>query len=111
VTVLNAGDLGGVLFGKNLTVCDGLDGCVVMVLVDFAVDSLGLLVELAASYVLLLDGWVDGLVDSGVMLSILGEEVSNSCLCLVHCDRSCACVFGVLLGMERSLVMQDGYES
>jgi len=95
VAVLDAGHLVGVLFGEDLAVLDGLDGGVVVVLVDFTVDGFGLLVDLGASYVLVLDGGVDSLVHGSFMLSILGKEVSDRCLCFIHCDgvvREVSCV-------------------
>jgi len=51
----------GVLFWEDFGVLDGLDGGVVMVLVDFAVDDLGCVLMLGAGYVFVCDGWVDGL--------------------------------------------------
>lgn len=57
-----------------------------MILVNFAVYGGGDIFVSGWGDGLVLDGWVDGLVDSGVVLSILGEEVSNCCLCLFHFD-------------------------
>jgi len=86
VAVLNTCHLVAVLLGKDLTVLDGLDGCVVVILVDLTVYCGGHILVSGGSDMLVLDGGVDRLVDSGVVLSILGKEVSNCCLCLFHFD-------------------------
>lgn len=57
-----------------------------MVLVHFAVHSSLDLLLLGADYLLMLNGRVDGLVDGSIMLSISGEERTDSCLGLVHFD-------------------------
>lgn len=102
VAVLDTCHLVGVLLWENLLVGDGLDRGVVVVLVNFTVDGGGNIFVSGWGDGLVGDGWVYGLeivrisrlrmgrriylVDSGVMLSILVEEVTNSSLCLVHCD-------------------------
>src|SRR4051812_35020584 len=59
VAVLNTGHFVGVLFWENLFVLDGLDGGVVVVLVDLPVyDCLSIFV-LITSYILVLYGRVD----------------------------------------------------
>jgi hypothetical protein len=67
VLVLDAGHLVGVLFWKDLAVLDGLDGGVVVVLMDFAVDGRGGLLMARGSYMLLLNSRVNCLV--GVRLN------------------------------------------
>jgi hypothetical protein len=61
VAVLYASHLVGVLLGEDLTVSNGLDRGVVMVLVNLAVDSGSLVLMLRFSDVLVLNSWVDGL--------------------------------------------------
>lgn len=77
VAVLDAGHLVGVLFGEDLAVLDGLDGGVVVVLVDLTVDGFGLLVELGASYMLVLDGGVDGLGSISCCSSVDGRQLTS----------------------------------
>jgi len=86
VAVLDAGHLVVVLFREDLAVLDGLDGGVVVVLVDLAVDGSCHILLSSGCDRLVLNGWVDRLVNSGVVLSILREEVAYCCLCLVHID-------------------------
>jgi len=91
VTVLNVTVLSLVLamvvfFWEDLTVLDGLDGGVVVILVNFTVYCLCNVLVLGARDVLVLDCGVDILVNTGIVLSILGEEVSNSCLSFIHFD-------------------------
>jgi len=84
--VLDSGKVVVVLLGENLTVLDGLDRGVVVVLVNLLVDgSLDLLVllELMA---LVGDSGSDLLVDSGVVVTRLGHEVLNGGLSGVQCD-------------------------
>lgn len=61
VAVLNATHLMSVLLGEDLLVGDGLDGGMVVVLVDFAVYGGGDIFVAGGGDVLLLDGGVDGL--------------------------------------------------
>merc|ERR1711977_770292 len=61
---------------------------VMLLLVNLSVNSCGDILMLGACDVLLSDSRVDGLVDCGIMLSILVEEASNCCLCLVHLGDS-----------------------
>jgi len=88
VTSLNAGHLVVMLLWENLAVLDRLNGGVVVILVNLSVNSCGDILMLGACDVLLSDSRVDGLVDCGIMLSILVEEASNCCLCLVHLGDS-----------------------
>jgi hypothetical protein len=48
-----------VLFGTDLFVLNGLDRCVVVVLVDFAINGFDCIVVLCASDMLVCHGWVD----------------------------------------------------
>jgi len=86
IAVLNTCHLVGVLLREHLSVLDGLNRGVVVVLVNLAVYRGGDIFVSGGCDVFLLNGGVDGLVDSGVMLSVLGEEVANCCLCLFHFD-------------------------
>lgn len=63
---------------------DRLDGGVMVVLVNLTVDRLGDILVTGVVDMLFLDGRVHGLVDGGIMLSILGEEASNCGLCFIH---------------------------
>lgn len=91
--VLNGTELGGVCLGKNFAVLDGLDCAVVVILVNlFVYSSVDLLMLVR------LDGLVDhsrgnSLMDSGVVVTRLVSEVSESCLDLVHVDL-CAGLLG-----------------
>jgi len=86
VTVFDADHVVGVLFGEDFLVLDGLDGGVVMILVDFTIHGCLNILVVGASDVLIGHSWVDDLVDSGIVLSILGKESGNCCLCLIHFD-------------------------
>lgn len=98
-TVLYRRHLVGVLLREDLLVLDGLDGGVVVlravlvragvdevgspwqvsyVLVDLAVDGGLLLIVLRSADVLVLHGGVGGLVNRGVLGSVLVEETLNS---------------------------------
>jgi len=86
LAVLDAGHLVRVLFWEDLAVMDGLNRGVVVVLVYLAVDSLGDILVVRFVNMLVLDGGVHGLVDGGIMLSILRKEVCNCGLCFIHYD-------------------------
>lgn len=62
VSLLDSTHVMCVLFWENLLVLDGLDSGVVMVLVNLAVYSTGLVGMLCASDMLVGNSWVDGLV-------------------------------------------------
>jgi hypothetical protein len=61
VAVLNANLVMGVLFWENFAVLDGLNGGVVVVLMNLAVYNCLNILMLCASYSLVLNGGVDGL--------------------------------------------------
>lgn len=82
--VLNTGDVMLMLFWENLLVLHWLDRSMVMILVDFAVNCSGSLLMSGPGNMFVGNGWVDSLMDSGIMLSVLGEETGNCCLCLIH---------------------------
>lgn len=86
LAVLSANQVVRVLLRKNLTVLDGLDGGVEVILVDLTVDDLLSFLVLCASDMLIHNGRVDSLVDGGLVLSILGKEVGNCCLRFIHCE-------------------------
>jgi len=86
VAVLDAAHLVAVLFGEDLAVLDGLDGGVVVVLMDFTVDGSRHILLSGGGDIFVLNGRINSLVNSSVMLSIPGKEVTNCCLCLFHID-------------------------
>jgi hypothetical protein len=72
------------LLRKDFPVLDGLNGSMIVVLVDFTFDcSLDILL-LWSENSLMFDSWVHSLMDSAFMLSIPGEKVGNCCLRFVH---------------------------
>jgi len=73
-----------VLLWEDLLVLDWLDGGVVMILVNLAVNDLLCLLVLGLGDVLVHDGWVDSLADGGVVVTILAEEGGNCLLGLIH---------------------------
>ena len=78
VTLLDGDDVVMMFLGKDFTVKDGLNGGVVMVLMDFTVDGgRGLFVTLLDD-VLVHDGGSNLLVDGGVMVTSL-VPVKESC--------------------------------
>jgi len=86
LAVLDGAELSSVLFRKDLTILDGLNGTVVMVLVYLLIDrGLNLLMRVGLDD-LMLDSRSNSLVDGCVVVSRLGHEVSDSCLGLIHCD-------------------------
>jgi hypothetical protein len=92
--VLNSAKLSSVLFREDLTILDGLNGTVVVVLVYLLVDrGLNLLMRVRLND-LVLDSRSNSLVDGCVVVSRLGHEVSDSCLGLIHCDVVywCLCI-------------------
>jgi hypothetical protein len=94
LAVLNSTELGSVLLRENLAVLDRLDSAVVVVLVNLLVNSgLNLLVKVRLDN-LVLNSRGNSLVNSGVVVSRLRHEVSDSCLGLVHCE---VCVSGVVV--------------
>lgn len=64
---------------------DGLDHGLVVVLVDFAVNSGGYLFVLLREDMFLGDGLSNVLINGCLVLSVLGEEVGNCLLCFLHC--------------------------
>jgi len=86
LTVLDGSGTVLVLLGKNLTVLNGLDGGVVVVLVDLTVDGTSHVLVVCLVDSLLCDSRGDGLVDGGVMLASTVHEVRNGSLSLVHCE-------------------------
>ena len=79
--VLNGHHLVLVLFRENLTVLDGLDGGVVVILVDLTVNGGLSLFMLVFMNAFLLDRRIDLLVDGGVMFSGLVPGVMTSISC------------------------------
>jgi hypothetical protein len=86
LAVLDSAELSSVLLRKHVAVLNGLDSTVVVILVNLLVDSsLNFLVEMRLNN-FVLNSRGNSLVNSGVVVSRLGHEVSDSCLGLVHCD-------------------------
>lgn len=102
LAVLDTGHLVRVLLWEDLTVAHWLDRGVVVILVHLTVNGSVDILVAGWGDSLVLDCWVHSLeelaeilngrlyntylVNSGVMLSILGEEVADCCLCLIHFD-------------------------
>jgi len=86
VAVLNSNHVVAMLLWENLAILHRLDGSVVVILVDLTVDGGLLLIVLSTSDVLICDGWVDGLVYGGIVLSIAVEKSRNGLLSFVHFD-------------------------
>jgi len=84
--VLDGDDLVVVLLRQDLLMCDGLDGGVVVVLVDLAVESGGNVLVLGLVDGLVGHGGGDGLVDGGVVVARLVQEGLDLFLCGVHVD-------------------------
>jgi len=80
----------GVLLWENLLVLDGLDGGVVVVLVDLAINSLSELLMSGGLDVLAGDSWSDALSDIGGV-TLAGGELLNSGSSFIHfeCEVSC----------------------
>ena len=104
VAVLDTCYLVGVLFREDLAILNGLNGGVEVVLVNFAVDGRCHILLSGGCDLLVLYSGVDSLetvlemhihyegmtrdylMNGGIMLSILGHEVTNCCLCFLHVD-------------------------
>lgn len=84
VAVLDTNKVVVVLLWENLCVLDGLDGSMVVILVNLLVDGSGDAVFLLTSHGLVDDCRVDFLVHSSVMLAILVDEALHCVLCGVH---------------------------
>ena len=69
---------------QRLVGVDGLDPCLVVILMDLPVNGRGEDLMLMRSDVLLGHGLPDILVDNGVVLAILGKEVGSCVLGLLH---------------------------
>ena len=99
-TVLNANQVVGVLLWQNLAIMDGLNGSVVVILVDLLVNC-GLNVLVACrGHVLVHNSGSDLLVDGGVMLARLvpdGDDV-----------RDVPCVFSLMLLGTATRCVDDG---
>jgi hypothetical protein len=86
LAVLNSTELSSVLLWENLTVLDGLNSAVVVILVNLLVNgSVDLLVYVRLDDLVLNSGG-NCLVDSGVVVTGAAHEVGDSCLGLVHLD-------------------------
>jgi len=83
--VLNGNNVVSVLLRESLLVCDGLDGRVVMVLVNLLINSSGYLLMLVRHDMLLSDGSSNILVNGGLVFSIVREERGNGLLGFLHC--------------------------
>lgn len=85
-SVLDGDEVVVMLLGKDLAVLDGLNGGVVVVLVNLTVNGRGYVLMAVRGDGFVGDCWSNGLVDSGVVVTRVLKEVGNSCLCLVHVD-------------------------
>lgn len=96
LAVLNSTELSSVLLWQDLTVVDGLDSAVVVVLVNLLVNgSVDLLVYVRLDDLVLNSGG-NCLVDSGVVVTGAAHEVGDGCLGLVHFG---GCVVVVVWGL------------
>jgi len=86
LTVLYTSNLIGVLFWEDFAILDRLERCVVVILVNLAINCLGDILVTGVVYMFVLNGRIYSLVDCGIVLSILRKEVSNCGLCFVHCN-------------------------
>jgi len=84
--VLDTDYIMGVLLWKHLLVLNGLHRGMVVILVDFTINSLSDIIMVGTSYILVGNSWVDSLMNSGVMLPILGKETRNCSLGFIHSD-------------------------
>lgn len=65
---------------------DGLNSCVMMLLVNLLIESSSHVLMSVRADMLLGDMRPDILIDSGLVLSIVGEEARDGLLCLFHCE-------------------------
>lgn len=65
---------------------DGLNSCVVVLLVNLLIESSSHVLMSVRADMLLGDMRPDILIDSGLVLSIVGEEARDGLLCLFHFD-------------------------
>jgi len=86
LAVLYGTKLGGVCLRKNLTILDGLNSAVVVVLVNLLIDGSVDLFVLVRLNSLVDYSRCNSLVDCGVMVAGLVGEVGESCLDFVHVD-------------------------
>lgn len=84
--VLNGNDVVSVLLRKSLFVCDGLDGSMVMMLMNLLINSSGYMLMLVRHDMLLSGGSSNIFLDSGLVLSVVREERGNSVLSFLHCE-------------------------
>jgi len=74
-----------VLLGKSLLVGNGLDSCMMVLLVNLLVKGSGYTLMLVRLDVLLSDVRLNVFVNSGSVLSVVGKEARNGLLCFLHC--------------------------
>jgi len=86
LAVLYGTKLGGVCLGENLTVLDGLNSAVVVVLVNLLIDGSVYLLMLVRLNSLVYYSRCNSLMNCGVMVAGLVGEVGESCLDFVHVD-------------------------
>lgn len=109
-SVLNSAKLCSMLLGENLAVLHWLDSAVVVILVNFLVDGSVDLFMYVRLDNLLLYGWGDGLVHSGVMVTRLAHEVADCCLGLIHCDCSWWCCGDMCWVSKSDVMMKSSVE-
>lgn len=83
---LSGSDSVGVLLGKNFTVFDGLDRCVVVVLVDLLVDGCLVFLDPGLVHGLLHYGGSDFLMDGCVLVTRFVQHIADGCLSFIHCE-------------------------
>jgi hypothetical protein len=92
LAVLDSTELVLMILWQNLTVVDRLHCAVVVVLVYFAIGSGDDFLVLGGLDNLVLNSRGDSLMDSGVVVSRLGDEVLDGCFGFLHFE-------GVLVGV------------
>ena len=80
-TMLNRDHVVGMLLGQDLTVLDRLDGCVIVILMNFTVNGSGGFLVTVFGDIFIHDGGSNFLVDSGVMVTGLVPAKVNQPTC------------------------------
>jgi hypothetical protein len=70
---------------QSLLVGNGLDSCMMVLLVNLLVKGSGYTLMLVRLDVLLSDVRLNVFVNSGSVLSVVGKEARNGLLCFLHC--------------------------
>lgn len=86
LAVLDAGEIVVVFLRKHFALLDGLDCCMVVILMDLLVDGCSHIFVLRRLDRLVGDGGLNPFVDGGIMVSGLGHKVRNGGLSFLHCQ-------------------------